>query len=85
MAARVTQPMISDGITSVVPIVEKHDETPRVAIFLPEPIDSGSGNKVDPYEHVTINGEKPYYVMRGVHVEVPVPVYLQLRNRYPNI
>ena len=43
------------------------------------------GMKTDPYEHVTINGALPYYIRKGEYVDVPVPVFLQLRNKYPNI
>lgn len=78
-------PVINDGITSVVNIEEKVDNQPRVRIMLPMPPEAESGTKVDPYEHVTINGEKPVYVKRGEYVDVTVPVFLQLRNKYPNI
>ena len=78
-------PEINDGITSVVQVEEKVDTQPRVRIMLPMPPETGSGMKIDPYEHVTINGEKPIYVKRGEYVDVTVPVFLQLRNKYPNI
>lgn len=78
-------PVIDDGITSVVQVEEKVDNQPRVRIMLPMPPETESGLKVDPYEHVTINGEKPIYVKRGEYVDVTVPVFLQLRNKYPNI
>jgi len=78
-------PVIDDGITSVSPVEEKVDNQPRVRVFLPLPPEAESGIKVDPYEHVTINGEKPVYIKRGEYVEVTVPVFLQLRNKYPNI
>lgn len=78
-------PVIDDGITSVVQVEEKVDNQPRVRIILPMPPETESGLKVDPYEHVTINGEKPIYVKRGEYVDVTVPVFLQLRNKYPNI
>ena len=78
-------PEINDGITSVVQVEEKVDNQPRVRIMLPMPPETGSGMKIDPYEHVTINGEKPIYVKRGEYVDVTVPVFLQLRNKYPNI
>ena len=77
--------IVQDGITSVVPIQVKEDHTPRVRVILPAPPEAESGLKVDPYEHVIINGEPAVYVMRGVPVDVTVPVYMQLRNRYPNI
>lgn len=70
------------SVSSVVE--EKTDDIPRASIFIPKNEDDGSALKVDPYEHVTINGETTL-VRRGVHVDVPVPVFLQLRNKYPNL
>ena len=64
---------------------------PTVTVFLPALEDPGSvGLKVDQYEHVTIaneNREDHYKVRRGVHVSVPVPVYVVLKQsgRYPNL
>ena len=85
MATKEKVQQINDGITAVAPIVEKEDTTPRVKVFIPLPLESGDGLKQDPYEHVTINGENPYYIKRGEYVDVPVPVFMQLRNRYPNL
>ena len=85
MPKTMNAPEINDGITSVVQVEEKVDNQPRVRIMLPMPPETESGLKVDPYEHVTINGEKPIYVKRGEYVDVTVPVFLQLRNKYPNI
>lgn len=76
---------LKDGITAAVVDEVKEDEVPRVRIMIPKAIDSESGLKTDPYEHVTINGEPPVFIERGVWVDVTVPVYMQLRNRYPNI
>ena len=72
-----------DGITAEIH-KEETPEIPRVRIFLPPLEEDGTGLKVDPYEHVTINGETTL-VKRGVHVDVTVPVFLQLRNKFPNI
>lgn len=62
---------------------------PMVEVFIPALEDSGSnGLKVDQYEHVTIANEQKediYYVRRGERVEVPVPVFLALKERYPKI
>lgn len=57
---------------------------PLVMICLPLLPEQESGLKVDQYEHVTING-KTTLVRRGEHVEVPVPVFMQLRNRFPTL
>ena len=70
--------------------VEKKDNSykgPRVRIFLPK-LEEEDGSKVDQYEHVTIaneEGEENYRVLRGKWVEVPVPVYLVLKARYPEL
>ena len=75
----------NDGLTITVPEEAATPDVPRVRIMLPLPPETDSGLKIDMYEHVTINGEKPVYVKRGEWVDVTVPVYMQLRNRYPNI
>ena len=72
------------GISVTATVEEVTDDMPRVSVFIPKSEDDGSSMKVDPYEHVTINGETTL-IQRGVHVDVPVPVFLQLRNKYPNI
>jgi len=77
--------IINDGITSVVKNKEENKNEPRVSVFIPLPPETDSGLKLDPYEHVTINGEKPIFVKKGERVEVTVPTFIQLRNKYPNI
>lgn len=73
----------SDNLTVAVP-QKTHEDVTRVRIRLPEPIEADSGVKVDPYEHVTINGEITY-IERGKYVDVTIPVYMILKDRYPNI
>ena len=73
-----------EGLSVTSKIEEKKDDIPRVSVFIPKNEDDDSALKVDPYEHVTINGETTL-VRRGVHVDVTVPVFLQLRNKYPNL
>ena len=77
--------VINDGITSVIEEKKETFVAPRVRIKIPMPADMDSGVKIDPYEHVTINGEKPTYIKKGEWVDVPVPVYMQLKNRYPDL
>ena len=77
-----------DAITVEVPLEEAAPSEPLTPVFIPLPMgiddaDLDSG-KVDPYEHVTING-RTTYVKRGETVMVPVSVFLQLRNKYPRI
>lgn len=74
----------SDTLTVAVPQATHEDTTPRVRIILPAQMEAESGVKIDPYEHVTINGEITY-VKRGEYVDVTVPVYMILKDRYPNI
>jgi hypothetical protein len=77
------------SLTSAVPVKKAKYEGPRVTIFLPKLEDSGDeGVKVDQYEHVTLaneKGEEVYYVLRGEYVEVPVPVFIALKERYPKL
>lgn len=60
------------------------NQNPTVMICLPLLPEQESGLKIDQYEHVTING-KTTLIRRGEHVEVPADVYIQLRNRFPNL
>jgi len=84
-AKTVNASVMDDGLTVVNPIMEKKSTVPMVSIFIPPAPEAEAGIQVDPYEHVTINGELPVYVQRGVPVEVPVPVFMQLRNKYPRL
>lgn len=55
----------------------------KVSVFIPMS-EEGDGAKVDQNEYVTVNGSTTK-VPRGEWVEVTVPVFVQLRNRYPNL
>lgn len=79
-----TKKAIDTTITAVVP--EKAVEVPaaKVAIFIPKDNGSEDGSVVDQNEYVTING-KTTKIPRGEHVEVTIPVFQQLRNRYPEL
>ena len=83
------QTIETDTLTTVMQPQEEGYKGPMVSVFIPAIEDSGSrGIKVDQYEHVTLANEvreKTYYIHRGEHVEVPVPVFLALKERYPNI
>lgn len=79
----------TDNLTIAVPPKERTFEEPRVQVMLPT-IDGEDteGVKVDQYEHVTLSnekGDKTYYVQRGRYVDIPVSVYLVLKQKYPNI
>ena len=87
MAAKVKE---LESITIVAePKPEKKEEV-RVRIKLPlrEEDDPAAGLNVDHYEHVTISnelGEETIYVKRGEWVDVTIPVFTLLRQRYPDI
>lgn len=64
-------------------IPDAKDKIAKVSIKLPKLEDDGK-TKVDQTETVTING-KTTRIRRGEYVDVPVPVYIQLKNKYPDI
>ena len=73
-----------DDLAAVTP-VSKPKNVQRVRVFIPKrEEEEGSNVKVDPYEHVTINGNTTL-IRRGEYVDVTVPVYIQLKNKFPNI
>ena len=79
--------MMDDGITVIAEEKKPYYKGPMVPVFLPRLEEEGSGVKVDQYEHVTIAnevGEWTWRVRRGEHVEVPVPVFVQLKNKFPD-
>ena len=57
---------------------------PVVRIFIPLAEENGGEGKVDQTENVIING-KVTQIRRGEYVDVKVPVFLQLKQRYPNL
>ena len=76
--------VINDGITVSLPKEKSGPTEPTVSVCLPLLEDEGSDVEIDQTVTVTINGNVTQ-IKRGEHVEVKVPVYLQLRNRFPNI
>ena len=80
---------LKDELTVAVPQKDDSYKGPTVTVFLPELEGGGDeGLKVDQYEHVTIANEgkeEHYKVHRGEHVQVPVPVFLALKEKYPKI
>lgn len=78
-----------DPLTTTAPVRQAAYNGPYVPVFLPALEDNGSGGlKVDQYEHVTIANEQKetcWKVLRGETVEVPVPVYILLKQKYPKI
>ena len=57
---------------------------PTVRIFLPLVEETGTDVNVDQTENVIING-KVTQIRRGEYVDVKVPVFMQLKQRYPNL
>lgn len=57
---------------------------PMVRIMLPLAEESGTETKVDQTENVIINGVVTQ-IRRGEYVDVKVPVFWQLKQRYPNL
>lgn len=57
---------------------------PTVRVYLPVKEDQASDLAVDQTETVTINGVNTR-IKRGEYVDVKVPVFLQLKQRFPGI
>lgn len=79
----------NDDMTTAVVRENVKYNGPYVSVFLPT-LEGGDdeGMKVDQYEHVTIANEDKetvYYVHRGEHVDVPVPVFIALKEKYPKL
>ena len=74
-----------DELAAVTQIEEPDSVVAKVQVFIP-PLEEDNPNnvKVDQHEHVTINGVTTL-IKRGEYVEVPVPVYIQLKNKFPGI
>ena len=89
MAARAkTQDVISDETTISVRQKEEKYTGPRVPIMLPLREEDSVGLNVDKHEHVTISNERGSntdYIERGKRVDVSVPSFILLKQKYPNI
>lgn len=57
---------------------------PTVRVFLPLKEDANSDLAIDQTETVTINGVNTR-IKRGEYVDVKVPVFMQLKQRFPSI
>jgi len=86
MAAK--KPVIDDSLTIAVDTEAPAYTGPKVEVFLPRLEDGDGQMKVDQYEHVTIANEDKetcYKVLRGERVQVPVPVFMVLKEKYPKL
>ena len=80
--------IFDDNLTTAIDKTDDSYKGPTVSIFLPKLEEEGGGMKVDQYEHVTIANEVKewtYRVKRGERVDVPVPVFAILKERYPDL
>ena len=73
-----------DTMTVETPVQETVADEPRVRVYLPLLESEGAGVHIDQYEHVTVNGETTL-VRRGEYVDVTVPVFIQLKNKFPHL
>ena len=73
-----------DTLTVETPVQETVAYEPRVRVYLPLLESEGAGVHIDQYEHVTVNGETTL-VRRGEYVDVTVPVFIQLKNKFPHL
>nr|DAI09708.1 MAG TPA: hypothetical protein [Caudoviricetes sp.] len=73
-----------DTLTVETPVQETVADEPRVRVYLPLLESEGAGVHIDQYEHVTVNGETTL-VRRGEYVDVTVPVFIQLKNKFPHL
>lgn len=80
--------MMEDPTTIVIEEKKQRYIGPTVNVFIPALEEEGSGVKVDQYEHVTIANEEKeehWKIRRGTYVDIPVPVFAVLKDRYPNL
>lgn len=74
----------TDDITVEVAAPQPEEQKATVRVFLPLLEDQDTSMEIDQTEYVTING-KTTAIRRGEYVDVPVPVFMQLRNKYPHL
>lgn len=74
----------TDDITVEVAAPQPEEQKAAVRVFLPLLEDQDTSMEIDQTEYVTING-KTTAIRRGEYVDVPVPVFMQLRNKYPHL
>ena len=80
-----TKKVMNDGISVEIEKEKEVRKEPTVRVFIPKLDESEYGDlKIDQAETVIING-KVTRIKRGEYVDVKVPVFLQLKQRYPNL
>jgi len=79
---------VNDGLTIVQEVKEEKNKGPMVQIYLPKLEEEGNGVKVDQYEHVTIANEKEEdfkLIKRGERVDVDIPTFVVMKEKYPDL
>ena len=80
-----TKKVMNDGISVEIEKEKEVRKEPTVRVFIPKLDESEYGDlKIDQAETVIING-KVTRIKRGEDVAVKVPVFMQLKQRYPNL
>ena len=78
--------IIRDDLTVATKIEDNKYHGPTVQVFLQPLEDSGDdGIPVDQFEHVQIaneEGVQEFHILRGENVEIPVPAYIALKEKY---
>ena len=88
MATATKKSNLEENMTFVMEQEDKSYHGPMVSIYLPRLEEEGNGVRVDQYERVTIANEQKentYLVHRGERVDVPVPVFVVLKEKYPHL
>lgn len=79
---------VNDGLTIVQEVKEEKNKGPMVQIYLPKLEEEGNGVRVDQYEHVTIANEEKEdikYIKRGERVDVDIPTFIVMKEKYPDL
>lgn len=91
MATKAKNPeaqVLEDNLTFVCEEKKKESTEPTVQIYLPRIEEDGSV-AVDQYEHVTIANEvgepERWRIHRGERVDIPVHVYVVMKEKYPDL
>lgn len=84
MAATVKKETLDTTAVAIETKTEDVAIEPTVTVFIPMAVDQGSDIAIDQTETVIING-RVTQIRRGEYVNVKVPVFLQLKQRYPSI
>ena len=80
-----TKKVMNDGISVEIEKEKEVRKEPTVRVFIPKLDESEYGDlKIDQAETVIING-KVTRIKRGEYVDGKVPVFMQLKQRYPNL